>query len=151
MEYNPDMPSKYLIGTELGVILNGNKKTGKPTEINYKYGVEQGGHLGPIYAINRSLPNNKYFLSVGDWSAKIWYDECKTPIVNTRYHGSYLSDGCFSPTRMGVFFITRRDGWMDVWDLYYRQNELAFSHKVSDTGLTCIKLNYSASIQDKNV
>lgn len=30
---------------------------------------------------------------------------------------------------------------MDIWDYYYRQNELAFSHKVSDSALTCLKLN----------
>jgi len=39
--------------------------------------------------------------------------------------------------------LTRRDGWLDIWDYYYRQNELAFSHKVSDSALSCIKLNVS--------
>ena len=33
---------------------------------------------------------------------------------------------------------------MDIWDLYYRQNEFAYSHKVSDSALTCIKLNYNS-------
>ena len=65
----------------------------------------------------------------------------KTPIIRTRYHNAYLSDGTWSPSRPGVFFVTRRDGWMDVWDYFYRQNEIAFSHKVSDTALTCIKIN----------
>lgn len=55
-----------------------------------------GRHLGPIYSIHRSPPNTKYFLTVGDWSAKIWTDDLKIPIITTRYHGSYLSDGCFS-------------------------------------------------------
>ncbi len=67
-------PSKYLLGTETGGILCANKKTGKPVDISYKYGVEQGGHLGPVYAINRSIPNNRYFLSVGDWSAKVFFN-----------------------------------------------------------------------------
>ncbi len=39
-------------------------------------------------------------MSVGDWSAKIWFEDLRTPIIRTRYHGSYLSDGCFSPTRV---------------------------------------------------
>ena len=30
---------------------------------------------------------------------------------------------------------------MDVWDYYYRQNEVAYQHKVSDAALTCIKIN----------
>ena len=77
-------------------------------EITARYGLEGGRHLGPIYALNRSIPNQRYFLSVGDWSAKIWFEELKSPIIRTRYHGAYLTDGCFSPTRPGVFFLTRK-------------------------------------------
>jgi hypothetical protein len=33
---------------------------------------------------------------------------------------------------------------MDVWDYYYRQNEIAFSHKVSDAALTCLKININS-------
>jgi len=40
MEYNSEIPSKYLLGTENGVILCANKKTGKPVDISYKYGVD---------------------------------------------------------------------------------------------------------------
>ncbi len=82
---------------------------------------------------------------MGDWSAKIWMDDLKTPLIKTKYHDSYISDGCFSPTRVGAFFLTRKDGWLDVWDYYYRQNEVAFSHKVSTAPLTSIKINYSGS------
>ena len=34
---------------------------------------------------------------------------------------------------------------MDVWDYYYRQNEIAFSHKVTDSALTCININTTGS------
>lgn len=61
--------------------------------------------------------------------------------MSTRHHNSYISDACWSPTRPGLFFVTRKDGWLDIWDFYYRQNEVALSHKVSDKALTCIKLN----------
>ena len=43
----------------------------------------------------------KVFLTVGDWTARIWNDEIKTPIMTTKYHASYLTDGCWSPTRPG--------------------------------------------------
>lgn len=36
--------------------------------------------------------------------------------------------------------MTRMDGWLDVWDFYYRQNEVAFEHKVSDYALTKVSL-----------
>lgn len=109
-----------MVGTEMGSIITTNKKPKKPVDISTRYGLEQGRHLGPIYSINRSIPNPKYFLSVGDWSCKVWVEDLKTPIIRTKYHGSYLSDGCFSPTRNGAFFLVRRDGWMDVWDYFYR-------------------------------
>ncbi|CAD8107748.1 unnamed protein product [Paramecium sonneborni] len=131
LEYNTEAgPTKFVIGTEMGFLMVANKKPKKNVEITTGYGLESGCHLGPVMSINRSPPNPKFFLTIGDWSAKIWVEDIKTPIMRTKYHGSYLTDGCWSPTRNGVFFLTRKDGWMDVWDYYYRQNEIAFSHKV---------------------
>jgi len=46
----------------------------------------------------------------------MWTDELATPIMTTKYHQAYLTAGCWSPTRPGVFFLTRADGWIDVWD-----------------------------------
>lgn len=143
LEFVPDHGPKYLIGTEKGSIMLANKKPKKSAELNYNvsYGLQIGRHLGPIYSIKRNPTFLKYFMSVGDWSVNIWEEETKTPIMKTRYHQSYLTDGCWSPQRPGVFFVTRKDGWLDIWDFYYRQNEVAFSHKVSESALTCIKVN----------
>jgi len=32
------------------------------------------------------------------------------------------------------------DGFLDVWDIFYRQNEVAYSQKVSDAVLTSISI-----------
>ena len=143
LEFVPDHGPKYLIGTEKGSIMLATKKPKKNGELNFNlsYGLQIGRHLGPIYSIKRNPIEYKYFLSVGDWSVNVWEEDMKTPIMKTRYHSSYLTDGCWSPQRPGVFFVTRKDGWMDIWDFYYRQNEVAFSHKVSNSALTTIKLN----------
>lgn len=37
--------------------------------------------------------------------------------------------------------MTRIDGFLDVWDFYYRQNEVAYSQKISDSPLTSIECN----------
>ena len=50
--------------------------------------------------------------------------------MTTKYHSAYLSAGCWSPTRPGVFYVARKDGVLDVWDYFFRQNEVAYSHKV---------------------
>jgi len=71
--------------------------------------------------------------------------------MQTRYHSSYLTDGCWSPNRSGLFFLTRMDGFLDVWDFFYRQNEVAYSQKISDAVLTSIQVNGSmAAIGDSD-
>ena len=146
LEYNSEAgPLKYLVGTEQGYILMANKK--KTIDIQQRFGYDQvagvdcGKHHGPVYSLWRNPDHQKYFLSVGDWCAKIWSEEQKSPIMQTRYHQAYLTDGCWSKTRCGLFFLTRIDGFLDVWDFYYRQNEVAYSQKISDSPLTSIEVN----------
>ena len=70
-----------------------------------------------------------------------------SPTQLFRYHTSYLTAGCWSPSRAGVFFVTRMDGVIDIWDYFYRQNEVAYTHKVtsviSSIGLICLSLSLS--------
>lgn len=144
IEYNVDAgPLKYLVGTEQGYIFQANKRPGKHVEVNQRFGVLSGKHHGPIYALQRNPHITKYFMSVGDWTAKIWSEDLKTPIMQTKYHESYLTDGCWSPQRPGLFYLTRMDGFIDIWDFFYRQNEVAYSQKISDNPLTCISLHSS--------
>lgn len=138
--YNSEAgPLKYLVGTEQGFLLQAQKR--KTIEIQYKYGMEGGKHQGPVYSVQRNSGLNKYFLSVGDWSAKIWSEDLKSPIMQTRNHSTYLTDGCWSSTRPGLFYLSRIDGFLDVWDYYYRQNEVAYSQKISDSPLTALSVN----------
>jgi len=37
--------------------------------------------------------------------------------------------------------LTRIDGFLDIWDFYYKQNEVAYNVKVSDSPLTSISVN----------
>jgi dynein intermediate chain 2, axonemal len=149
LEYNSEAsPMKYLVGCEQGYIMQANRRKDK-VEINVRYGLEDGKHHGPVYALQRNPAQLKYFLSVGDWTAKIWSEELRQPIMQTRYHQSYLTDGCWSPQRCGLFYLTRMDGFLDVWDFFYRQNEVAYSVKVSDAVLTSIQVQgQMASIGD---
>jgi dynein intermediate chain 2 len=67
-------------------------------------------------------------------------EDLKTPIMTTRYHSSYLTDGCWSPTRPGVFFTTKKDGTLDIWDYFFKQNDPTFSVQVADAGLHCLRV-----------
>ena len=132
-------PLNYLVGSEQGYIVQANKRKG--LDIVRRFGFEGGKHHGPVYSLWRNPSHPKNFMSVGDWTAKIWHEDIPTPLMQTRYHSAYLTDGCWSPQRCGVFFLTRIDGFLDIWDYYYRQNEVAYSQKISDCPLTSISVN----------
>jgi len=145
MEYNSEAPSKYLVGTEQGVVMMVNLKNRKQNNGITVFDQGPGKHHGPIYSIQRNPANSKCFLTVGDWTARIWMEDLRTPIMTTKYHSSYLTSACWSPTRAGVFFVTRMDGVVDIWDYYYRQNEVAYSHKVGDAMLSSIAVQGAGS------
>lgn len=134
--------TRFLVGSEQGQILSLERKAKKDFEsqksIRSIYGAETGRHHGPIYTVERNPFNVKYMLSVGDWTARVWMEDLKSPILSTRYDGSYLTAGCWSPTRPGVFFTTKMDGTLDVWDLYYRHNAPVFPTKIGEAGLSSV-------------
>mmetsp|Transcript_112161 Transcript_112161/g.250614 ORF Transcript_112161/g.250614 Transcript_112161/m.250614 type:complete len:177 (+) Transcript_112161:2-532(+) len=76
----------------------------------------------------------------------MWMEELKGPMLQTPYYPSFLSGASWSPTRPGVFFLTRQDGRLDTWDYYYRMNEVSLTQKVSDSGLTCLSVQAQGSM-----
>lgn len=54
----------------------------------------------------------------------------------TKYHMAYLTDGCWSPTRPAVFYTTRADGTLDIWDFLFKQNDPTLSIQVCLASLT---------------
>lgn len=144
LEYSTEAgPTKFLIGTEQGIVMSVNLRNKKVNNGISVFDIASGKHHGPIPSIHRNPNHNKYFMTVGDCRAKIWSDDLKSPIITSQYHDSYLTSGCWSPTRAGVFYVTRSDGVLDVWDISHNQNEVAYSHKVSDASLTSISIEGS--------
>ena len=141
LEYNTEAgPGKFLIGTEQGVVMSVNTRNKKNNNGVFVYDQGPGKHHGPIYSIQRNPTHSKFFMTIGDWTARVWVEDLKTPIMMTKYHPSYLTAGCWSPTRTGVFYVTRMDGVVDIWDFFFSQNEVAYSHKVGDAGLSSISV-----------
>lgn len=143
IEYNTDAgPTRYLVGTEEGAVLLCDRKAKKDSEsqksIKTVFGSKSGRHHGPVYSVVRNPSNPKFFLSVGDWSCKIWMEDQKNPIMTTKYDSSYLTAACWSPTRPGLFFTTKVDGTLEMWDFFHKQNDPTFSVKIGDSSLCCI-------------
>lgn len=70
------------IGTENGIVIAGNRKGKTPQE---KLGATYKTHYGPVYALQRNPAFVKNFLTIGDWTARIWSEDCKeSSIIWTR-------------------------------------------------------------------
>ncbi len=94
------------------------------------------GHHGAVYALSRNPFFPKFFLSVGDWTTRVWNEDLRTPIVVSPYNASYLTGGGWSPTRPGVFYTTTHAGTLEAWDYYFKQKESVLTVRVADCPLT---------------
>ncbi|XP_056101402.1 dynein axonemal intermediate chain 2 [Rhinichthys klamathensis goyatoka] len=140
LEFETTMPTKFMVGTEQGLVVSCNRKAKTPAE---KIVCTYSGHHGPIYALQRNPFFPKNFLTVADWTARIWSEDIKeSSIMWTKYHMAHLLDGCWSPVRPSVFFTVKMDGTLDVWDILFKQNDPTLSLKVCDEAL------YSIRVQD---
>ena len=131
--------AKFLLATEQGTIFIVNKKKTEG-EIGQKLGLTSGRHLGPIVGMQRNPTNFKFILTVGDWTARIWTEDLKTPILISKYFPAYLTDCLWTP-RIGMFLVSRSDGWINGYDLCYKINETTFEYKVTDASLTTMSLS----------
>ncbi|CAG9839967.1 unnamed protein product [Diabrotica balteata] len=97
-------------------------------------------HMGPIVALQRNPAFPKNFLTIGDWTAKIWTEDCReSSIIWTGFHKCALTDGAWSPTRLSCYFTTRSDGIFDVWDVLQHQKQASLSVRVCEERLNCLK------------
>ncbi|GAB1598530.1 dynein intermediate chain 3, ciliary [Argonauta hians] len=138
LEYEITIPTKFMVGTELGNIILCNRKAKTDAE---KLVTVYKAHTGPVYNVQRNPFFPKNFLTIGDWQAQIWCEDSKDAyIMRTKLHSSYLSDGCWSPVRPAVFFTTKVDGTLDVWDILYKQSDPCLTVQVCDEPIHCIKV-----------
>lgn len=144
LEYEPTIPTRFMVGTEQGYVLGGNRKGKNAVE---KMGPRYQAHIGPVLTIQRSPQFVKNFLTIGDWTARIWSEDCKeSAIMWTKYHRALLTDGAWSPMRLSCFFTARDDGILDVWDILQNQRDAIMAIKVCDEPLTKIKTHDSGRI-----
>uniref|UniRef100_UPI003AAB5D2A dynein axonemal intermediate chain 2-like n=1 Tax=Centroberyx gerrardi TaxID=166262 RepID=UPI003AAB5D2A len=140
LEFDATMPTKFMVGTEQGLVVSCNSKAKTPAESIECTFI---GHYGAVYALQRNPFFPKNFLTVGDWTARIWSEDIKeSSIISTKPEMSYLTDACWSPVRPSVFFTVKMDGTLDVWDILLKHNDPTLRLKVCDEAL------YSLRMQD---
>lgn len=144
LEFEPTMPTKFMVGTEEGTIISCSRKGKLPQD---KIGNTYSGHLGPIYSLQRNPFYPKNFLTVGDWTARIWSEEIReSSVMWTKYHNCYLTDASWSPVRPGVFFTTKMDGTLDVWDYVFKQNDPLLTVQVCEDALHSLRVHHAGKL-----
>ena len=78
LEYEPTMPTKFMVGTEQGTIITCNRKAKTAAD---KIANLYQSYSGPVNKITRNPFNPKYFLTVGEWMARIWSEDIKDSAV----------------------------------------------------------------------
>lgn len=63
-----------MVGTEQGTILSCNRKAKTP---NDKIVATYSGHVGPIYSLQRNPFFLKNFLTVADWTVRVWSEDIR--------------------------------------------------------------------------
>ncbi|KAJ4458609.1 putative Dynein intermediate chain 2; axonemal [Paratrimastix pyriformis] len=143
LDYDPALgPSKFMVGTEQGLALLCNRKAKSAAE---KIAQPFPGHYGPVYAIQRNPFHSRFFMTIGDWAARVWADDVRTPIVTMPFETQYLTTGCWSPTRPGVFFTAMRNGFMGIWDMAAQQKAVK-DWKISDAAITSMEVHTGGSL-----
>ncbi len=136
-------PTRYLVGTEQGipVLVERKAKKGQKSEKKIKtwFNRGHGGHYRGISSINRNPLLPSFFITTGDWSTKIWSEEnIKSPIMIGAYNNEYLTTATWSRVRGAVYFQGKKDGVLDVMDLYSKMGEPVISYKISETPIASI-------------
>jgi len=137
LEYESTMPTKFQVGTEQGAVVLFNRKAKNPNE---KIAATYAGHHGPVYAVERNPFFPKYFLTVGDWTMRVWCEDVReSSVIWSEYHKSYLTSGCWSPSRPGVCFTGKHDGSVGIWDLLFKTNQPALTVQVADAPIQSLR------------
>ena len=61
-----------------GTVISGNRKGKTPAE---KLSVRFKAQYGPVISVDRNPTFPKTFLSVGDWTARLWSEDCRESCI----------------------------------------------------------------------
>ncbi|XP_071535895.1 dynein axonemal intermediate chain 2-like [Panulirus ornatus] len=133
LEYEATMPTKLMVATEQGQVVACNRRARSPPD---RISMIYNAHFAPIYAIQRNPFFLKNFMTLGDWTIKLWAEDFKeSPVLWTKPSPSQIRGGCWSSSRSSVLFTVRLDGALDAWDFLTSWTKPASTCQVVDEGL----------------
>uniref|UniRef100_A0A2H1V1M6 SFRICE_030815 n=1 Tax=Spodoptera frugiperda TaxID=7108 RepID=A0A2H1V1M6_SPOFR len=134
LEFDHGLPTKFLCGTETGLVINANRMGRSHSDILVSY---WNAHDGSIQAVERSPCTFRMFLTCGDYTVKVWSEEVRTePIIVARPYNHLVSDAAWAPLRFSSYMSICSGGFFYYWDLLRKYKEPVMTLHVSKHGLT---------------
>ncbi|XP_074523900.1 dynein axonemal intermediate chain 3 isoform X2 [Halichoeres trimaculatus] len=134
-----DVNTRLYIGTEDGEIVYMDWKQEK--EDSGSQHTAKSVHHWFVNTVERSPFFKDIILTVGSWNFAIWKEGVTDgPIMVSPFSESEYTVGCWSLSRPAVFFIGKRDGSTEVWNLLEKTDEpVEVTTHVTRARMTCIK------------
>ncbi|XP_028027091.1 dynein intermediate chain 3, ciliary-like [Bombyx mandarina] len=136
MEFNSSLSTRFLCGTESGLVLNVNRMGRTHSETLPSY---WEAHSGPVRTVQRSNCTSRMFLTCGDYSVRVWSEEVHTaPIIVTRPYRYEVTDATWAPLRFSSYMVVCKNGKFYYWDFLRKYKEPLTALKLSQNELTKI-------------
>lgn len=144
LEFDRGLPTKFLCGTESGLVINANRMGRSHSEILTSY---WEAHSGPVRAVHRSPCTLRMFITCGDWSVRIWSEEVRTaPIIVTPPYRYEVTDVVWAPLRYSCYMAISDDGVFYFWDLLRKQKQPVATLNISKFGLTKLSPHWKGEL-----
>lgn len=100
--------------------------------------------LRPIKSLERSPFITNLFVTVSSWSFHLYMEEIQTPIFISPRSSSDFTVARWSPTRAGVLFVGRTDGYLEVWDFTDQSSTASLVHPITSGSITSLEFRINA-------
>ncbi|XP_023949316.2 dynein intermediate chain 3, ciliary-like [Bicyclus anynana] len=139
LQFDRSFPTKFLCGTDTGLVINVNRKGKSHAEI---MSAVLNAHIGPVRAVHRSPCSAKIFITCGDWTTNVWSDDVRTaPIICGKAQRNQISDVIWAPHRVSGYMSVSIDGRFRYWDLLRKHHEPVLAVKISKYPLSKVIMN----------
>ncbi|KAJ2946061.1 hypothetical protein O0L34_g4980 [Tuta absoluta] len=129
IQFDRGMPTRFLVGTESGLVINGNRMGKSHNEILTNY---WNAHTGPVRALHRSPCTMRMFITCGDFTVRIWSEEVRTePIIVALPYRHEVTDVAWAPQRFSSYMSVCTGGVFYYWDLLRKYKEPVAKMQVS--------------------
>ncbi|KAG7210503.1 hypothetical protein KM043_012024 [Ampulex compressa] len=136
LDFGPMVGTQFMFGMENGIVISGSRKSRTNAE---KLALRFNAHYGPVVSVDRNVFSPKIFMTVGDWTSRIWaLDTKEANLVSTEFLQEQPSGGCWNKSRHSVFYVITRTGFLTAWDLLQGLQEPILRIQLSKDGLTTI-------------